>query len=114
MIGATLPRYIAGRTLRGILLAFLIVTAIIALVDYVEASRNIGTDADLSPLELLILTGLKIPKLIEQTIPFVVLFGVMGALSGMNRRSELTVMRAAGVSAWRFLRPALIVTAYCL
>lgn len=111
MIGATLPRYIAGRTLRGILLAFLIVTAIIALVDYVEASRNIGADADLSPLELLILTGLKIPKLIEQTIPFVVLFGVMGALSGMNRRSELTVMRAAGVSAWRFLRPALIVTA---
>jgi lipopolysaccharide export system permease protein len=111
MIGATLPRYIAGRTLRGILLAFLIVTAIIALVDYVEASRNIGADADLSPLELLILTGLKIPKLIEQTIPFVVLFGVMGALSGMNRRSELTVMRAAGLSAWRFLRPALIVTA---
>jgi len=111
MIGATLPRYIAGRTLRGILLAFLIVTTIIALVDYVEASRNIGTDADLSPLELIFLTGLKIPKLIEQTIPFVVLFGVMGALSGMNRRSELTVMRAAGVSAWRFLRPALIMTA---
>ena len=111
MIGATLPRYIAGRTLRGILLAFLIVTAIIALVDYVEASRNMGADADLSPLELLVLTGLKIPKLIEQTIPFVVLFGVMGALSGMNRRSELTVMRAAGLSAWRFLRPALIVTA---
>ena len=111
MSRATLSRYIAGRTLRGILLAFLIVTAIIALVDYVEASRNIGADGDISPLELLILTALKIPKLIEQTIPFVVLFGVMGALSGMNKRSELTVMRAAGLSAWRFLRPALIVTA---
>ena len=111
MSRATLSRYIAGRTLRGILLAFLIVTAIIALVDFVEASRNIGADGDLSPLQLLILTGLKIPKLIEQTIPFVVLFGVMGALSGMNKRSELTVMRAAGLSAWRFLRPALIVTA---
>lgn len=111
MTRSTLSRYIAGRTLRGILLAFLIVTAIIALVDYVEASRNIGADADLSPLQLLILTGLKIPKLIEQTIPFVILFGVMGALSGMNRRSELTVMRAAGLSAWRFLRPALVVTA---
>ena len=110
MSRATLSRYIAGRTLRGILLAFLIVTAIIALVDYVEASRNIGADADLSPVQLLILTGLKIPKLIEQTIPFVILFGVMGALSGMNKRSELTVMRAAGLSAWRFLRPALIVT----
>ncbi|MEP3654787.1 MAG: LptF/LptG family permease [Litorimonas sp.] len=108
---ATLSRYIAGKTLRGILLAFLIVTSIIALVDYVEASRNIGLEGDLSPLQLVILTGLKIPKLIEQTIPFVVLFGVMGALSGMNRRSELTVMRAAGLSAWRFLRPALVVTA---
>lgn len=111
MSRATLSRYIAGKTLRGILLAFLIVTAIIALVDYVEASRNIGAEGDLSPFQLLILTGLKVPKLIEQTIPFVVLFGVMGALAGMNRRSELTVMRAAGLSAWRFLRPALIVTA---
>lgn len=111
MSRATLSRYIAGRTLRSIVLAFLIVTAIVALVDYVEASRNIGAEGDLSPLQLLVLTGLKIPKLIEQTIPFVVLFGVMGALAGMNRRSELTVMRAAGLSAWRFLRPALIVAA---
>lgn len=112
MSRATLSRYIAGRTLRGILLAFLVVTAIIALVDYVEASRNIGTDSDISPLELLTLTGLKIPKLIEQTIPFVVLFGVMGTLSSMNKRSELTVMRAAGLSAWRFLRPVVLVTAF--
>lgn len=111
MTRATLSRYIAGRTLRSIALAFLIVTAIIALVDYVEASRNIGIEADLSPLQLLMLTVLKVPKLIEETIPFVVLFGVMGALAGMNKRSELTVMRAAGLSAWRFLRPALVVTA---
>jgi lipopolysaccharide export system permease protein len=108
---ATLGRYIAGRTLRGIGLAFLIVTAIITLVDYVEGSRNIGTEADLSPLQMLGLTVLKVPKLIEQTVPFVILFGVMGALAGMNRRSELTVMRAAGLSAWRFLRPAVIVAA---
>lgn len=107
----TLSFYIARRTLRGILLAFLIVTAIIALVDYVEASRNIGAESEISSFQLLILTALKIPKLIEQTIPFVVLFGVMGTLSSMNKRSELTVMRAAGLSAWRFLRPALIVTA---
>ncbi len=108
--GVTLSRYITGRILQGIFIAFLIVTAIIALVDYVEASRNIGVDGDLTPFQLLTLTALKIPKLIEQTIPFVVLFGVMGALSGMNKRSELTVMRAAGLSAWRFLRPALVVT----
>ncbi|WP_427451627.1 LptF/LptG family permease [Litorimonas sp. WD9-15] len=111
MTGATLSRYIAGRTLRGIGLAFLIVTAIITLVDFVEGSRNIGADVDVGLFDLLGLTFLKVPKLIEQTIPFVVLFGVMGALFGMNRRSELIVMRASGLSAWRFLRPALIVSA---
>ncbi len=110
MSRATLSRYIAGRILRGIGIAFLIVTTIIALIDYVEESRNIGIDEDLSMVQVLMLTALKVPKLIEQTIPFVILFGVMGALAGMNKRSELTVMRAAGLSAWRFLRPAVIVT----
>ncbi len=109
--GATLSRYVATRTLRGIGLALIIVTAIITLVDFVEGSRNIGSDTDISFLGLLNLTALKVPKLIEQTIPFIVLFGVMGALYGMNRRSELIVMRASGLSAWRFLRPALIVSA---
>lgn len=112
MSRSTLSRYIASRVLRSIAIAFLIVTAIITLVDYVEASRNIGVEADLSSWELLMLTVLKVPKLIEQTIPFVVLFGVMGALAGMNKRSELTVMRAAGLSAWRFLRPAVLVSAF--
>ena len=69
--GATLSRYITGRILRGIFVAFLIVTSIIALVDYVEASRNIGVDGDLTPFQLLTLTGLKIPKLIEQTLSLI-------------------------------------------
>ena len=111
MGGTTVSRYVAMRTLRGIGLALIIVTAIIMLVDFVEGSRNIGSDVDISFFELLSLTVLKVPKLIEQTIPFIVLFGVMGALYGMNRRSELIVMRASGLSAWRFLRPALIVSA---
>lgn len=103
-------RYIAARILRGIITAFVVVTAIIMLVDFVEATRNIGEDGELSLLTILGLTALKAPKLIEQTIPFVVLFGVMGALYGLNKRSELIVLRASGLSAWRFLRPAVMVT----
>ena len=107
---ATLSRYIAGRIIRALLLAFMIVTAIIMLVDFVEGSRNLGSDSNVSSFELLLLTLMKAPTLIEQTIPFVVLFGVMGALYNLNRRSELIVMRASGVSAWRFLRPVIYVT----
>lgn len=110
MIG-TLNRYIAWRVFRSILMAFIIVTSIIMLIDFVEASRNIGADAGLSPLTLAWLTMLRAPQLIEQTIPFVVLFGVMGGLYSLNKRSEITVMRASGLSAWRFLQPALTVAA---
>jgi len=103
--------YIAGRIFRGVLLAFIIVTSIIMLVDFVETSRNISSDDNISPLTILYLTLLKAPILIEQTVPFVVLFGVMTALYSLNRRSELTVLRASGLSAWRFLLPAISVTA---
>ena len=108
---ATLNRYIATKVIRSLAVAFMIVTGIIMLVDFVEGSRNIGSDTDISSIQLAYLTLLKAPKLIEQTIPFVVLFGVMGALYGLNRRSELIVMRASGLSAWRFLLPVIFVTA---
>jgi len=94
----------------SILTAFAIVTGIIMLVDFVEATRNFD-EAEISGLNLLWLTILKTPSLIEETIAFVVLFGVMWALYNLNRRSELIIMRTSGLSAWRFLTPAIVVTA---
>jgi lipopolysaccharide export system permease protein len=49
---------------------------------------------------------LKSPQVIIQLLPFVFLFGTLAAFVGLNRRSELIAMRAAGVSAWRFVLPA--------
>jgi len=46
---------------------------------------------------------------VEQTIPIIMLFGVMGALFNLNKRSELIVLRASGWSAWRFLRPVVMI-----
>lgn len=103
----TLFRYVFFRALRSVFIAFLVVTSIILLVDFVEANRDLGSDIDVSSFQLLTLTLLEIPSLIEQTIPFVVLFGMMGAINGMNRRSELIVMRASGQSAWSIIRPCL-------
>lgn len=111
MIFSTLNRYIAKRIIKGLLLAFLVVTSVIMLVDFVEGTRNIGSEEDIGSGTVFLMTLLKAPKLIEQTIPFVVLFGVMGTLYSLNRRSELIVLRASGLSAWRFLTPAIIVTA---
>ena len=68
MMFSVLNRYLIKRVIFGVSIAFLIVTSIIMLVDFVEGSRNIGPDDNISAGLLLLLTLLKAPTLIEQTI----------------------------------------------
>jgi lipopolysaccharide export system permease protein len=49
---------------------------------------------------------MKAPSVLLILLPFVFLFGTLAAYVGLNRRSELIAMRAAGISAWRFIFPA--------
>lgn len=104
-----LGRYIVSRVFGGVMIALIAIVVSILLIDLVEQMRTVGTRVDLSLLEALRLTLLKTPMLIEQTLPFVVLAGTMMAIIGLNRSSELVAMRAAGVSAWRFLAPSAFV-----
>ena len=103
-------KYIARSVLIGVAVALVIVTSVIVLVDFVEGTRTLGADLQLSNFQIVQLTLLKTPSLVEETIPFVVLFGVLGALNNLNKRSELVVLRATGLSAWNFLAPAVLVT----
>ncbi len=104
-LNSRLGIYLTQRTLSGIMTAMAAVLAAILLIDLVETMRSVGGDGDLSLLDGLRLTSLKLPMLIEQTMPFIVLAGAMLATIGLNRSSELIALRAAGVSAWRFLTP---------
>ncbi len=110
-LGSRLGVYVLVRVLSSIAVALAAVLASILLIDLVEQMRTVGTRSDLSLLEAVRLTLLKTPMLIEQTLPFVVLAGAMMAIIGLNRSSELVAMRAAGISAWRFLGPAAFVGA---
>lgn len=101
-----LDKYITIRVLAGIAVALVCVLVSILLIDLVEQMRSLGSRVELTMLEALRLTLMKTPMLIEQTLPFIVLAGTMMAIIGLNRTSELVSMRAAGVSAWRFLAPA--------
>jgi lipopolysaccharide export system permease protein len=104
-----LGQYIVGRVIGGVAIAMAGVLASILLIDLVEQMRTVGARTELSLLDAARLTLLKAPMLVEQTLPFVVLAGTMMAVIGLNRSSELVAMRAAGVSAWRFLAPAILV-----
>lgn len=103
-----LTRYLLWQTLLGIVGAAIVVTAVILLVDFVETSRDVVTRVDVSALEIVLLSLLKLPLLLQDTLPFIVLFGVLWTFFRLNRRSELIVMRASGLSAWRIMAPAIV------
>lgn len=109
MIGRTLGRYIGARFLRWILGVFLVGTAIILLLDFFELVRRAGDREGFSVGRAFLTSLMRTPALTEQFLPFAALFGSIFAFIGLARRSELVVIRAAGVSVWQFAAPAIIV-----
>ena len=102
-----IERYVLVRTLLGVAMALAVISTIILLSNFVELSRTVGVRAkEASAVEVLGLALLESPTVILMLLPFAFLFGVLGAFVNLNRRSELIAMRAAGVSAWRFIFPA--------
>ena len=108
MIARTLSRYFAMRFLGSVIDSFLGVVALAAMIDYVELMRR-GTDWPNATAWLLAKISMyRVPQLTERIMPFSVLVGAMSCYLTLSRRLELVVARAAGVSAWQFVAPAMI------
>jgi lipopolysaccharide export system permease protein len=108
MIAKTLSRYFAMRFLGSVIGSFLGVVALAAMIDYVELMRR-GEDWPNATAWLLAKISMyRVPQLTERIMPFSVLVGAMSCYLTLSRRLELVVARAAGVSAWQFVAPAMI------
>lgn len=106
----TLWLYVARRFLAYVLAAFLAVLALVVLVDLVELLRANG-DGKASFAELLGMAFLHAPSVTITAAPFTILLAAMTCFAVLARSSELVVTRAAGVSVWRLIAPALFVAA---
>ena len=114
MLGfSRLQTYVLWRVLAAILIWVLLFTSLDLLVDFVSISRDVGGRVDVSPAQVGVLTLMKAPSVLLVILPFIFLFGTLTAYVGLNRRSELIAMRAAGVSAWRFILPAAAAAFVC-
>jgi lipopolysaccharide export system permease protein len=107
MIGRTLGAYLSKRFLRAVIGVFAVLFGLVFVLDFVETLRRASDVEGVNAASLAILSLLRVPAILEQTLPFVVLFGAMGSFLAMSRRLELVVARASGVSAWQFLAPAI-------
>ena len=101
-----MERYVLTGTLTAVAGALAVIGSVVLLIEFVDISRTVGGRAEVGFDDLLWLTLLKAPATMLVLLPFCFLFGTLAAFVGFNRRSELIAMRAAGVSAWRFVLPA--------
>ncbi len=105
-----LERYVVIRNVAGASAALAVIASLLLLILFVDLSRSVGVRADVSIGQLFVLTLLKAPSVILIALPFVFLFGGIGAFDGLNRKNELVAMRASGISAWRFILPTALAT----
>jgi lipopolysaccharide export system permease protein len=109
MIGRTLTLYFAGRFAKMVLAMFIFFLLLIAVVSYYEVVRKVLSQDDVDMWRRTLVVMLRVPAISEHAFPFATLFGSIAAFVTANRRLEVVVARAAGISAWQFLLPAMIV-----
>jgi lipopolysaccharide export system permease protein len=86
---------------------FASIFVLLVLVDYIEMVRKTSGLVSASAVMVAETSLFRVPQLLEKLTPFCVLIGTMTCYLALSRRLELVVARAAGVSAWQFIAPAL-------
>jgi lipopolysaccharide export system permease protein len=106
MLVNTLGRYFAARFVSASLGVFFGLFVLLVFVDYIDLLRRAGGLA-ISAFVVAQASFYRVPQLLERLMPFCILIGAMTCYLALSRRLELVVARAAGLSAWQFISPAL-------
>ena len=97
-----LDAYIAKTIISGTLLVLLVLAALLAFVDFVSELDDIGK-GQYDMLKAAAFVFLSLPKRLYELFPTAVLIGSLLSLGTLAANSELTVMRASGVSIMRIV-----------
>lgn len=108
-ISWTLSRYMGRQFFIAVLITFGVFLCLIYMVDLVELTRRAANNKDIAFSLLASMALLHLPTIGSETLPFAVLFGGMAAFMRVTRNNELVIARAAGVSVWQFMLPAIAV-----
>ena len=104
----TLLWFTARRYSQVLLTVLGVLTVLLLFGDGLELLRQLG-DTPLGEVSRLQLLLLRLPTLLERSLPFAVLLATLIAFYQLTRTHELTALRCAGQSIWQFmLGPALV------
>lgn len=108
-----LPRiiffYISRKFLKSILLFSILVIFLIVLIDFSESVRKFS-DTSSEYMLFLLNSIFRIPWIIIQITPFLILFAAFYTIRDIVLKRELDIYKASGISVWQFLQPFLIIT----
>src|SRR5205823_538375 len=108
----TLSRYFGWRFLSAVLAVFAGTLVLTAMIDFLELLRRSADIKDVSSLLIAKITFMRVPFITERVMPFAVLVGAMFCYLNLSRRLELVIARGAGMSAWQFIAPAIVIAAF--
>ncbi len=103
-------RYLARLYAVNLLLMTAALWGVMYLFDTVELLRRAGKENKVSLALVLKMGLLQLPDIGQTILLFAILFSAMLTFWQLNRRQELIIMRAAGLSVWQFLTPVIGVT----
>ncbi|HZT28129.1 MAG TPA: LPS export ABC transporter permease LptG [Pseudolabrys sp.] len=109
IVGGTLVRYFGLRFLSAVMLVFAGIFVLVTLLDYIELMRRSSDIPNVSAMLVAKTSFYRVPQVTERVLPFCVLIGAMSCYLHLSRRLELVIARAAGMSAWQFISPAVVV-----
>jgi lipopolysaccharide export system permease protein len=109
IIAGTLARYFGLRFINAVLVVFVGIFVLVALIDYIEMMRRAGDIPNVSAALVAKTSLYRVPQVVERILPFCVLIGAMSCYLNLSRRLELVVARSAGMSAWQFVMPAVVI-----
>ncbi len=109
MIAGTLFRYFGLRFLSAVFAVFAGAFVLVTMVDFIEMLRRTQDLPNVPTLLVAKISLYRVPFVTERVLPFAVLVATMLCYLNLSRRLELVVARAAGISAWQFIAPALVI-----
>ena len=106
---STLNRYFAWVLFKTIIYIVLFCSILVVLIDFTEQLRRTSGLINVSALTVLGFAAMRTPAILEQILPFTILFAAMITFFMLSKRLELVVARGAGISVWQFLVPSFVV-----
>tara|TARA_B100001996_G_scaffold335535_1_gene286312 strand:- start:5672 stop:6769 length:1098 start_codon:yes stop_codon:yes gene_type:complete len=105
----TLASYFYRRYILSLIYSLLASSIFVLIIDTAEMSRRLSKIGEGNFILAINLALLKLPEMILEIFPFIILFASLATFYSLSKNSELIIFRVSGVSIWKFLSPAIII-----